>query len=112
MNANTRRRFEQILMFATRIQNKMKEETLESFLADEDKQDAILYRLGQIGETASKISDEEREKYAALFWRQMIGLRHRLFHDYEEIDFTQIYEITQQPISSLISQLSAILSEK
>ena len=110
MNAKTRRQFEQILMFAIRIQNKMKDETLETFLTDEDKQDAILYRLGQIGEVASKISDEEQEKYPSLFWRQMIGLRHRLFHEYQEIDLTQIYAITQQPISSLISELKVILS--
>ena len=30
----------------------MKNETIESFYADADKQDAVMYRLGQIGETA------------------------------------------------------------
>ena len=111
MTASTKRRFEQILMFATRIQDDMKTEALETFLANSILQDAVLYRLGQIGETAIKISDEEQEKYPTLFWRQMIGLRHRLFHDYDEIDFTKIYEITKQPISSLVNELNAILSK-
>ena len=110
MNEKTRGQLELILMFAERIQRMMKSETLEVFLLDEDKQDAILYRLGQVGETASKISDEEQDKYPSLFWRQMIGLRHRLFHDYEVIDFAKVYEITQQPISSLIKELNTILS--
>jgi len=110
MNVQTRERLEQILRFATRIQSSMKAETLEDFLTDEDKQDAIMYRLGQIGETASKISDEEQEKYPKLFWRQMIGLRHRLFHDYEKIDFTKVYTITQEPISQLVENLESILN--
>jgi len=45
-----------------------------------------------------------------LFWDQMVGLRHRLFHDYEAINFTMVYDITQQPISQLINELEIILS--
>ena len=111
MNARTKERLEQILMFALRIQDSMKNETIEKFLENEDKQDAVMYRLGQIGETASKISDEEQEKYPDLFWRQMIGLRHRLFHEYEEIDFTKIYEIAQEPVSMLIKRLESLLED-
>ena len=110
MNANTRKRLEQILMFATRIQRIMKSKSLENFLADNDIQDAVLYRLGQIGESASKILDDEQEKYPTLFWDGMIGLRHRLFHEYYDIDLSRVYDITQQPISSMIDELSSILS--
>ena len=110
MNADTKRRLEQILIFANKIQSRTKSETLETFLANEERQESVLYCLGQIGETASKISDEEQEKYPTLFWRQMIGLRHRLFHEYQEIDLVQIYEISQQPINSLIDELNTILS--
>ena len=42
----------------------------------------------------------------------MIGLRHRLFRDYEEIDFIKIYEITQEPISQLVQNLEAILGKE
>jgi len=97
-------------MFATRIQRIMKSKSLENFLADNDIQDAVLYRLGQIGESASKILDDEQEKYPTLFWDGMIGLRHRLFHEYYDIDLSRVYDITQQPISSMIDELSSILS--
>jgi uncharacterized protein with HEPN domain len=111
MNVNIKRRLENILMFAKRVQSRIKPESIESFLANEEKQDSILYCLGQIGEVANKTSDEEQEKYPALFWDEMIGLRHRLFHDYEKIDFTKVYHITQKPIFSLISELEIILSK-
>ena len=110
MNANTRKRLEQILMFAIRIQRVMKSTSLDKFLSNEDIQDAVLYRLGQIGEEASKIPDEEQERYPELFWDGMIGLRHRLFHEYCDINLSRVYDITQQPTNSLIDELNTILS--
>ena len=69
----------------------------------------MLYCLGQIGETASNISDDEQEKYPDVFWNQMISLRHRVFHDYEALNFSIIFEITQNPINQLIQILEALL---
>ena len=68
-----------------------------------------MFCLGQIGETASAISDEEQEKFPEIFWYQMIGLRNRLFHDYERIDITRVFAITQEPITQLIQNLKDIL---
>jgi uncharacterized protein with HEPN domain len=109
MKMKTEERLESILMFAKRVQKNMNTATLSDFIVDEQMQDAILYRLGQIGEIAAKVPLEEQEKYPTIFWRQMIGLRHRLFHDYEEIDLTKVYEITQQPISQLIENIEKLL---
>ena len=109
MKDDVRKLLEQILMFAKRIESGIKDVDLENFIADTDKQDAILYRLGQIGETANKVSDQEQEKYPNLFWDEMIGLRNRLFHDYYEIDLKRIYDITGKPISQLIKNLEGIL---
>ena len=100
-----------ILMFAKRAQYRVAKITLEDFLSDELLQDAILYCLGQIGETATKIPDEEQEKYPQLYWRQMIGLRNRIFHDYEEIDLSRVYEITQEPLSQLVQNLESLLDK-
>ena len=82
---------------------------LETFLNDEFLQDAVLYCLGQMGEIAAKISNEEQEKYPEVFWNQMIGLRHRLFHPYETINLSMVYEITQEPVSALVFNLTKLL---
>ena len=112
MNARTKERLKLILMFANRIKNDMETISLENFLVNYEKQDAVLYRFGQIGEIASKISDDEQEKHAEIFWQQMIGLRHRLFHDYGVIDLAKIYEITQEPILQLVKNLEEILNSE
>ena len=109
MNPKTRKLLEQLLMFAKKTHIRMSGVTVETFLEDEFLQDAVLYCLGQIGETASRISDDEQEKYPEVFWNQMISLRHRIFHDYEALNLSIVYEITQEPVSRLVQILEEIL---
>ena len=109
MKPKTRKQLEKILLFAKKVQSRTVDIDLDTFLNDELVQDAVLYCLGQIGETATNIPDEEQEKYPELFWRQMIGLRNRLFHDYEEIDLTRVFGITEEPIEQLIRVLEMLL---
>ena len=112
MNPKTKRQLERILTFAKRVRQRTKSVSIETFLNDDFLQDAVVYCLGQMGEIACKIPEEEQEKYPDLFWNQMTGLRHRLFHDYEAIDFSMIYHVTQEPISQMVLKLESILSRE
>ena len=38
-----------------------------------------------------------------------VGLRHRLLYNYEEINFSKVYDITQQPISQRVTVLESLL---
>ena len=111
MKFDTRERFQHILLFSKKVRERTKGVTLEAYLENDLLQESVMYCLGQLGEIASKISDEEQEKYPSIFWDQMIGLRHRLFHDYEAINFSKVYDITQQPMLQLIKELESILAE-
>jgi uncharacterized protein with HEPN domain len=109
MNPQTEYRLKRILDFAKRIESRTYGISIETFLSDTLLQDAVVYCLGQIGENASKIDENEQEKYPDLFWGQMIGLRHRLFHEYEDINFSIVYEVTQEPINKLIVEIEKVL---
>ena len=109
MKDSTQRRLKRILEFAKKIKKRTENISAEDFLQDEFLQEAVMYCLGQIGEIASNIPDEEQEKYPDIFWYQMIGLRNRLFHDYEEIDLTRVFAITKEPISQLIQRIEELL---
>ena len=110
MKDSTRRRLERILEFAKKVKKRTENISTEDFLQDELLQEAVMYCLGQIGEIASNIPDDEQEKYPGIFWYQMIGLRNRLFHDYEEINLTRVFTITQEPIVQLIQNLETLLT--
>jgi uncharacterized protein with HEPN domain len=109
MKNNTIDRFEQILRFAKLVKKHCHHVGINDFLENELLQGAVMYYLGQIGETASKIPDDEQEKHPEIFWGQMIGLRHRLFHDYGEINLSEVYKITQVPITQLIENLEKLM---
>ena len=109
MKDSTQRRLERILEFAKKVKKRTENISVENFVQDEFLQEAVMYCLGQIGEIASNISDEEQEKYPGIFWYQMIGLRNRLFHDYEGIDLTRVFAITQEPIAQLVQKIEELL---
>ena len=109
MNNKTQRRLCRMLEFAKKVENRTKNISLDDFIQDELLQEAVMYCIGQIGEIATNIPDEEQEKYPEIYWHQMISLRNRLFHDYEEIVLSRVFEITQEPISQLVQILEEIL---
>ena len=109
MKESTKRRLERILIFANKVKKRTDGIDEEAFLQDDFLQEAVMYCLGQIGEIATNISDDEQEKYPELFWHQMIGLRNRLFHDYEEVDLSRVFAITQEPLTQLIKALERLL---
>ena len=81
----------------------------EAFLADDLRQNATLHVLQLIGEAASKVSNEFHTAHAEIAWAGMIGLRHRLVHDYGRIDLKKIWQIVTHEIDPLILALEPLV---
>jgi uncharacterized protein with HEPN domain len=62
-----------------------------------------------IGEAANRVPDENRAEYPQLPWLQMIGLRNRLIHGYDSVDFDILWVIIQKDLPDLIGQLEEII---
>ncbi len=82
---------------------------LEDFLADETLRRAAVRSLEIIGEAARKVPEEFRAKYPAIEWRAMSGMRNRLIHDYFGVDHELVWDVVQNRIPTLRSQIEAIL---
>jgi len=100
-----------MLMFARRVDDRIATISLQQFNDDIDKQDLILYPLGQLGENAGSVSKEVREKYHEILWNPIIGIRNRIFHSYESIDMGVVYRAAAENIPALIEQLECILKQ-
>jgi uncharacterized protein with HEPN domain len=72
---------------------------------------AVVRAVEIIGEAASKISQETRQAYPDLAWRNIIGMRNRIVHDYNNVDYDILWQVASVNISELIPQLESILSE-
>lgn len=63
------------------------------------------------GQAAKGVSGEFRERYAAVPWTKIIGLRNILAHEYGEIKDEKVYLVATKDILPLINQLKLILKE-
>lgn len=78
---------------------------LEAFKADQKTQDAVVYRVGVIGEAARSLSEDARKTFP-LDWPGIIGMRHRLFHGYREIKPAIVWTTVTEDLPPLIALLS------
>jgi len=62
-----------------------------------------------VGEAASRIPKEERQKYPDIDWPQIVRLRNRLIHGYDFVDFDLLWQITNDDLPPFIDQLEKIL---
>ena len=70
--------------------------------------DATLRNLELIGEAATHIPQEIREKYNQVQWRLIIATRNKLIHGYLGIDNDTLWSIIQTDVPELLSQLQKI----
>jgi uncharacterized protein with HEPN domain len=64
-----------------------------------------------IGEAANMLTKELRAEHPDVPWPLIIGMRHRLVHDYFRIDTAVVSETVHLWIPQLRSQLEAILAD-
>jgi len=69
--------------------------------------EACVFNLSQMGELASKLDKEYQAVHPHVPWKKLYGLRNRIVHDYEGIQFLLIWEIIRDNLPALIEQLAA-----
>jgi len=80
----------------------------EDFRNDQQLIEACVFNLSQIGELANKIDGEFKEYHSNIPWKKLYGLRNRIIHDYEGVNFLLIWEIIKEDLPKLKTQLTEI----
>ena len=70
--------------------------------------DATLRNLELIGEAATHVPQETRDKYNQVQWRLIIATRNKLIHGYLGIDNDTLWSIIQTDVPELLNQLQKI----
>ena len=81
----------------------------QSFSSNEEKVDATIFAISQIGELVKNISKETMEKYPNIEWIIIKNLRNKIVHDYEGIKLNLIWDIVKNDIVQLKVDLEEIL---
>ncbi len=84
--------------------------TRATFLSDIQCQDAVNRRIMIIGEAANRISQETRQTLNHLPWRQMIGMRNVVVHEYANLNLGIVWDTIQNDFPPLITELEKVMS--
>lgn len=98
-----------ILEACRRAQSYVADMNYEQFLADTKTQDAVMRNLEIIGEATTRLSTKLRANHPEVPWRSMAGVRHRLIHDYFGVNIDIVWQIADQELPVLQTQISQIV---
>ena len=83
----------------------------ESFSNNEEKVDATVFAISQVGELVKNISKETMEQYSNIEWIIIKNLRNKIVHDYEGIKLNFIWDIINNDLPELKKDLTDILQD-
>jgi uncharacterized protein with HEPN domain len=78
------------------------------FEKDRMRKLAVERQLEVIGQAANKISIEAQNSLENIPWKNIIGLRNKLAHDYGEILAERIWKISKNSLQELLNELEKI----
>ena len=93
MEADQLGRLRDILQAARLIASYLKDTTEADFLANSEKQDAVIRRIEIVGESAAHLTETTRQAIPELPFRKMRGMRNIVAHDYGNVDLRIVWEV-------------------
>ena len=94
---------------ARRAHGKATAVTRAEFDRDENLQIAVTHLLQIIGEAARRTPEEIRREHPEIPWSDIIGMRHKLVHDYTEIRLDEVWRTALEDLRPLIDILERIV---
>jgi uncharacterized protein with HEPN domain len=79
------------------------------FLSNSMMRFACIKQMEIIGEASNHISEETKSQLSDIEWRQIIGMRNILIHEYFGIDSKLVWDIIRHDLPDLKSKIIALI---
>jgi uncharacterized protein with HEPN domain len=83
--------------------------TFDRFAGSELHQAAVVRMLEIVGEAAGRLSNEFRDSHPDIPWKQIVGMRNRLIHDYTNVDLPRVWEVVSVYLPELVQRIAPLL---
>lgn len=80
----------------------------EAFLSDIGTQDKIIRRLSIVGEAASQLPEELRTAHSDIKWKEIIGMRNFLIHEYFGVTLSEVWLTVKRDLPELREQIERL----
>jgi len=100
---------EDILIAVEKIEKYTEGLSFEEFCSYEMAVDAVLRNLEVIGEAARNIPEEVKSRYQEVEWKEAVGFRNVLIHDYFGIDLESVWDTLKKNIPGLKDHIAKVL---
>ena len=107
MSDPDRIRLRHMLDAATEALTFARNRTKEDLSADRQLALALIKEIEIMGEAASRLSEEMRDRHPEIPWSAIVGMRNRLIHAYADIDL----EVVWSAITSDLPRLTRFLED-
>ena len=98
-----------MLLAAKEIREHAEGVTWEGFAGDRILQNALMHLIQIVGEAAGRASPEYQQAHPQVPWREIIGMRNRLVHEYFRIIPERVWEVVARDIGPAIDVLEPLV---
>ncbi len=91
-----------------KIESYTKGMSLDKFKSDIKTIDAVIRNIEIIGEAAKHIPTEVRLKHIEIPWKEIIGTRSKVIHEYFGVDESILWQTITEDLSKLKKQIKQI----
>ena len=91
-----------------KILGKVQGKSHDDYERDENLRLALAHLVQVVGEAARRVSKEFCDAHPDIPWRQIVGMRHFIVHDYMNVDEERLWDTVTNDIPALRAQLAAL----
>lgn len=99
-----------MLDMAKKAVGKAADLTHDTYDTDENLRLALTHLVQVIGEAGRRVSSEFSAGHPEIPWREIVGMRHKVVHDYLGVDEDIVWQVVTEDLPPLITALEKILA--
>jgi uncharacterized protein with HEPN domain len=81
----------------------------EAYDADENLRLALIHLVQVIGEAARQVSGEFTAAHPGIPWENIVGMRHKVVHDYLGVDEDIVWQVVSEDLPKLVEALEPLV---